>query len=137
MRLNFAPDQAARLAGRAASVARAAGELSLFGESDPDLARECGVEISALEARTILSGGAPARIAAAAGEASRWGRPAVLAAEDMDAMERLEHVVALGKSRIDLKSAALDAEASQEPLARLGGFIGLAGAAAGFLKSIL
>ena len=135
MKLTIHPAQAGPLAARIPGLAAAAREFSLFGEVDPDLARECGVEIGCLEARTLLSGGAPNRIAAEAAEAARLGRPAALEAEDLEAVSRLEAVVALGSARIALKQAALEAEASQEGLAKFGGLMGLATGAVGLIKS--
>jgi|FLYK01.1.fsa_nt_gi hypothetical protein len=137
MEILYPPHDAVRLAESVAKISEAARVLAAFGEADPGLASECGVEINALEARTILASGAPARVAARAVEAARTGRPAAVSAQDLEALSRLEAVVALGKSRIDLRLAALEAEASQEPLSRLAGLAGLATGAVGLIKSIL
>jgi hypothetical protein len=137
MELMFSPYDAATLKSQAERISSAAGELAAFGETDPGLAAECGVEINALEARTILSGGAPARVIARTTEAIKHGRPAVLPIEDIQALSRLEAVVALGNSRISLRLASLDAEASQEPFARLSGLAGLATGAIGLVKSFI
>lgn len=137
--VNFqiSPGDALRLAQAAGRAAEAAQVIALFGEAEPDLAGECGVEVCALEARALLSGGAPDRLARAAAEAARTGRPATVSADDFSAVTRLEAVAALGRQRIDLKAAALDAEASQEGLARLGGILSLASSAYGILKTVL
>lgn len=135
--LNFDPGTAAELAKRTAYLIGAAQELSAFGEQDPALAGECGVEICSLEARTILSGGAPFRVMVKAEESGRFRRPVAIAASDLEAVSRLEAVVSMGTSRIDLKAAALDATIAQEPTARIGNLIGLATGAIGFIKSFL
>jgi len=130
------PVQAASLAERVAALSGSARELSLFDETDPHLAAECGVGLSALEARTILGSGAAHRVATAAAEAARSGRPASLAAEDMEAVSRLERVVALGSSMITLKLASMEAAARQEPVASVGNLIGLGTGLVGLIKSI-
>lgn len=136
MNLNFSPAHASILGERAVRLAGSAAELASFGEADPELAAECGVEIGALEARSLLGSGACVRIATAAADSVQTGRPASLAAGDLEALSRLEAVVALSSSRIGLKLAAADAAAAQEPLARLTNLLGLAGGAYGLIKSI-
>lgn len=135
MNLQFSAQQATQLVSRAVGLAGAAKELALFGEMDPELAGACGVEISALEARSLLSGGALDRIVQGSSTAAREGKPVALAAEDVEAFGRLEAVVALGSSRINLKLASMEAEASQEGLAKWGGLLGLATGAIGLIKS--
>lgn len=137
MNLTLDPRIAAQLAEKTAQLIGAGRELSSFGEEDPSLAGECGVEICSLEARTILAGGAPYRVASLAGEAARARRPVTIGTQDLEAVSRLEAVVAMGSSRIGLKLATLDASASQEPMAKLGSVIGLATGAAGFIRSLL
>jgi hypothetical protein len=131
------PGTAAKLAEKTAQLILAGRELSAFGEEDPTLAGECGVEICSLEARTILSSGAPARVASLAGDAARGRRQITVSSQDLETLSRLEAVVAMGSSRIGLKLATLDASASQEPMAKLGTMIGLATGAAGFIRSLL
>jgi hypothetical protein len=131
------PGTAAKLAEKTVQLILAGRELSSFGEEDPTLAGECGVEICSLEARTILSSGAPARVAQMAGEAARGRRQVTVSSGDLETLSRLEAVVAMGSSRIGLKLATLDASASQEPMAKLGTMIGLATGAAGFIRSLL
>jgi hypothetical protein len=135
--LTLNPGTAAQLAEKTGQLIGAGRELASFGEEDPSLAGECGVEICSLEARTILSGGAPYRVASLSGEAARQRRPVTIATQDLEAVSRLEAVVAMGSSRIGLKLASLDASASAEPMARLGSMIGLATGAAGFIRSLL
>jgi hypothetical protein len=135
--LTLNPGTAAMLAEKTAQLIGAGRELSAFGEMDPALAGECGVEICSLEARMILSGGAPYRVASQAGEAAQSRRPVTISHSDLELVSRLEAVVAMGSSRIGLKLATLDASASQEPMAKLGSMIGLATGAAGFIRSLL
>jgi hypothetical protein len=131
------PGTAARLAEKTAQLILAGRELSSFGEEDPTLAGECGVEICSLEARTILSSGAPSRVAVLAGDAARSRRQVTVSSQDLETLSRLEAVVAMGSSRIGLKLATLDASASQEPMAKLGTMIGMATGAVGFIRSLL
>lgn len=137
MNLLLDPRSAALLAEKTAHLIVAGRELSAFGEEDPTLAGECGVEICSLEARTILSSGAPLRVAQLAGEAARSRRQVSVSSQDLETLSRLEAVVSMGSSRINLKLAAMDASASQEPIARLGSLIGLATGAAGLIRSFL
>lgn len=134
--MTLSPDQAQFLYREIGRIATAAQELGKFGETEPDLAGACGVEVCSLEARTILAGGYLQRLAAAAAEAVRSGRPATVAAEDLEAASRLEGAVALGSSRIGNKMAALEAESSNEGVAKIGGLLGMATGAVGLIKSI-
>lgn len=137
MNTTFDPQTAALLAERAVTLQGSAAELAAFGEHDPGMAGECGVEICSLEARTILSGGAPGRVAALASESARAGRAASIPQSDIEALSRLEAVVALGSSRIGLRMAALDAQEAQGPAATAGSLIGLATGAIGFIRSFI
>lgn len=137
MNLLVEPRDAARLAERTMGLVRAARELSSFGETDPELAGACGVEICALEARTILAGGAPHRVLEAAMNGSRSGRQVGIGSGDVEMVSRLEQVIALSGSRINLQMASMDAQDAQAPLAQLGGIIGLATGAAGLIRGIL
>lgn len=137
MNLLLDPRAAAHLAQKTAHLILAGRELSAFGEEDPALAGECGVEICSLEARTILSSGAPLRVAQLAGEAATTRRQVTVSSQDLETLSRLEAVVAMGSSRIGLKLATLDASSAQEPMARLGSLIGLVTGAAGLIKTIL
>lgn len=137
MNLPLDPEKAAVLVDRTVRLAGSARELALFGETDPFLAGECGVEVCALEARMLLASGAVDRIARAATEAIQSGRTSSISVDDIEAVSRLEGVVALGSSKIGLKLASMDAEASQEPIMKITNLIGLAGGAYGFIKSIL
>lgn len=136
MNVSFGPDVARRLAEKAAFVQMAGRELSLFGETEPWLAAQVGVEIGALEARTLLAGGSAVRVGQAAEEAAMSGRPVVLAAEDLEALSRLEGVLAISKSRIDHAVGQLDAR-MQAPgiMDSLGSVIGLATGAVGLFKT--
>ncbi len=136
MNLQFDPRGAALLAERASALAQSASELGAFGEVDPEMAGECGVEICSLEARTILSGGSVNRVIGLASEAARAGKAAIIPTSDLDAISRLEQVVSLGASRIGLRLAAMDAVASQEPKAAVANLIGMATGAIGLYRAI-
>lgn len=137
MNLTLNPGTAAQLAEKTAQLIGAGRALASFGEEDPSLAGECGVEICSLEARTILAAGAPYRVSSLAGESARQGRPVTIATQDLEAVSRLEAVVSMGSSRIGLKMATLDASESAEPMTKLGSMIGLATGAAGLIRSLL
>jgi len=135
--MQFAPEYGSLLAQRTVGLSASARELALFGETDPDMAGACGVEVCALEARSLLASGVLSRVSAAAAAAMQKRTPLVLAAEDVETLSRLEAVVSLGSSRIDLKLAALNAEAGQEGIANVGSIIGLATGVIGFIKSVI
>lgn len=136
MNVSFGPDVARRLAEKAAFVQMAGRELAHFGESEPWLAAQVGVEIGALEARTILAGGSAVRVGQEAEEAAMSGRAVVLAAEDLEALSRLEGVLATSSARMSQAIATLDARA-QGPgiMDSLGSVIGLATGAVGLFKT--
>jgi len=138
MNVSFSPEMARVLAEKAKQVHLAGRELALFGEREPFLASDCGIEIGSLEARTILSSGATGRVYEAADAAGRAGKPVVLAAGDVEAISRLEGVLAMASSKVAQKQAAL--ESAEGPIARIGQFLGLAATAAnviGMVKQIL
>lgn len=135
--VNLDPDMAGKLAQKTAYLIGAAQELSSFDEEDPVMAGECGVEICALEARTILSGGIPYRVLAKAQEAGRIRRPFMVPVSDLEAVSRLEAVVSMGASRIGHKIASLDAAIAQQPTNMIGNMIGIATGAIGLIKSFL
>jgi hypothetical protein len=137
MNIPLGVQEASLLGEKAAALEMSARTLSAFAEQDPETAAECGVEVNALEARTILSGGAAARISGKCAGAARSGRPVQVDSADLEALGRLEGVLALGASRIGQKVAALDAAHSQEGMAKLGSIIGLATGAVGLWKSII
>ena len=117
----FDPASARRLAGKIDLLRTAAGDFASFAEREPGLASDCGVEVQALEARSILSGGAPERIARAAFLAAESGRPAAVEQADLDSVERLERVTALAAERIDQRRRALEAQVA--PAAALGSLV--------------
>lgn len=139
MNVSFGPDVARRLAEKAAFVQMAGRELALFGETEPWLAAQCGVEIGCLEARTILSGGSAMRVGSLSWEAAESGRPVVLAAEDVEALSRLEGVLSISSARFSQAIATLDARMqSQGSLVEsLGSVIGVATGVVGLIKSFL
>ena len=136
MLIRIDPVQASQLAERLVSLAASAREFAIFDETDPHLAAECGVGIGALEARTLLGSGAVDRVVRAAAESARTGRAASLSGDDLEAVSRLERVVALGASMITLKLASMEAAARQEPVASVGNLIGLGTGLVGLIKSI-
>lgn len=133
-RMAVDPDAAATLAERALDLGERAEALAGFAAEDPDLAREAGVEVAALEARTILGSGAIGRVARAGLDGARWGRPVSLAGHDLEAVTRLEGIIATSTTRIGQRLAALDRTPSF--LERAAGVIGLASGALGLWKSI-
>lgn len=136
MNVSFGPEVAARLAEKASHVAMAGRGLAGFGEAEPWLASQCGVEIGALEARTILSGGAAERVGRAAQEAAQSRRPVLLASEDLEALSRLEGVLAVTTNRIEQTLALIEARESSSGMDGLGSFLGLATGAVGLFKSL-
>lgn len=136
MNVSVSPREAAVLSEVADRVMKGAWELSRFQETEPGLAGACGIEVSALEARTILGSGSVNRLRDAAAGATRTGRPTAVNSEDLDQFSRLEGVLALADSRIAQKVAEIDAGQSQEGAAKLGSLIGLATGAVGLWKSI-
>jgi hypothetical protein len=136
--LTFGPQDSWILAERAGRLSMGARELAAFVDSEPGLAAECGVEVGALEARSILAGGAPARVAARATETARTGRSVPVPQVDMEALSRLEVVLAQSAMRIGTGIATLDAAQarSESGMERLGSIIGLAGAAVGLARSL-
>jgi|SRR5579871_155434 len=138
MNVSFGPDMARVLAEKARHVHMAGRELALFGEQEPWLASDTGIEIGSLEARTILSSGATARIFDAADSAARSGKTVTLLAGDVEALSRLEGVLASASSKIAQKQAILEAQDS--PMVKVGQVLGLAAAAAnaiGMIKQML
>lgn len=138
MNVSFGPDMARVLAEKARHVHMAGRELALFGEQEPWLASDVGIEIGSLEARTILASGATARVFEAADMAARAGKPAMLMAGDVEALSRLEGVLSMAASKIAQKQMML--EAAESPVAKIGQVLGLAATAAnaiGIFKQIL
>lgn len=134
---NLDPITSSRLAQKTAYLIGAAKELSSFDEEDPGMSGECGVEVCALEARTILSGGIPYRVVAKAEEAAMTGRPFLISGSDLETVSRLEGVVARGSSRIGHRIEQLDAAIAQQPAATLGNMVGIVTGAIGLIKSFL
>lgn len=138
MNVSFGPDMARVLAEKARHVHMAGRELALFGENEPWLASDVGIEIGSLEARTILSSGATARVFEASDSAARAGKTVTLMAGDVEALSRLEGVLASASSKIAQKQAML--EAQESPMAKVGQVLGLAAAAAnaiGMIRQVL
>ena len=105
----------AAFAVSAKALSGAALELVAFADGEPALASRAGVEVLALEARGIMSAGAPMRLAA------KEAAPG-----DMEALARLEGIVTLAEARLDALDASLGATESGGGIERLSGFIGIA-----------
>jgi hypothetical protein len=135
MNVVLGPSEAVQLAEKAAALDGAARELCGFVDSDPSLAGECGVEVNAVEVRTLLMAGAPARLFRSGMEAGKSGRRMEVSTADLEQLSRLEGVISLSASRIALKSAAMDAAQGQEGMAKLGSIVGLATGAVGLVRS--
>jgi hypothetical protein len=136
MNVPFGPEAAARLAQKAAYVQMAGRDLALFGETEPYLIQSTGLEVSALEARILLSGGAPARVADAAVRAVRSGTPVAVDAADLEAVARLEGILTVAAARLGQAIAAIDAQKQGSGMETLGTAIGLATGAIGLIKSL-
>lgn len=139
MDVPFGSDAVRTLAERTRRVQMAGRELAMFGDAEPVLASQCGVELSALEARGILAGGAPERVASLAERAAAAGRPVAVAQGDWEQLLRLEGVLSMAASRIELRRKALEAETSvpsfvQTLAPMLGGIV--VDRAIGLIKSI-
>jgi hypothetical protein len=136
MDVTLSPREARVLSEVVLRVEKGAWELSRFEDTEPGLAGECGIEVGALEARTILSGGSLGRLKEAARSVMETGRPVVVRREDLETLSRLEGVLSLADARISVKVAAISAGESQEGMLKLGSIIGLATGAVGLWKSI-
>jgi hypothetical protein len=135
MNVVLGPSEAVGLAEKAAALDGAARELCQFVDSDPSLAGQCGVEVNAVEVRTLLMAGAASRIFQRGTEAGRLGKRMEVSTEDLEQLSRLEGVISLSASRIALKSAALEAADGQDGMAKLGSIIGLTTGAVGLVRS--
>lgn len=131
--VQFGPEVARALAVKVRHVGMSGAELASFGEEEPALAAECGVEIAALEARTILAGAAADRIVASADQAARLGRPFMLYEADVRAMTRLEGVVSLASARIAQRYMAL--EGAQSNVSKLGAVVNVVTGLAGLVRT--
>jgi len=129
--LHFLPEDAAYLAAKAHGDAKAAKELVSFWSENPELAGKAAVEVLALEAKSILSGGAVERVIASA----QSGRP-TLRSENLDAVFRLDTIMAISSARLSGLEAALDGEESDAPIHRIGGFVSLAATVLGIVNTI-
>ena len=127
---------AERLGARAIDLGARAEALAQFADADPDLAQGAGVEVSALEAKSILAGGFIDRVVATSLGSARSGRHASLAASDFQAVTRLETLLESSDRRIAARLAAYDAQEARSGIEGIGSVIGLATGAVGLLRSI-
>lgn len=129
----FGPEVASVLEKKVREVVLAGSELASFADREPFLASDCGVEISALEVRTILGSGIPDRVVATAFEAARLGRGFSISRYDLDGISRLENVISTASSRIAQKYMALEAAGSNT--SKLGSAISVVSGIAGLIKT--
>lgn len=126
------PDDAGRLAAAAHRMGVAARELVSFWTHEPALAGQASVEVLALEAKSILAGGAIERVVAAA----RSSRPSIRQA-DLSSIQRLEEIAALSESRLDGLQVSLEGDSTDVPLNRIGTVVSLAATALGLIKTVV
>lgn len=131
--LQFGPEIARALAAKVSQVRMAGAELASFGEAEPGLSAECGVEIAALEARTILGSAAADRILSAAVHGAQLGRPFTVSEADMRAMNRLEGVLSLASNRIAQRYMALEGASSN--VSKLGSVVNVVSGIAGLVRT--
>jgi hypothetical protein len=129
--LAFLSDDAAYLATKARSASMAAKELVSFWSEEPELAGQAAVEVLALEAKSILSGGCLDRVSAA----SKSGRP-MLRRDDLDAVFRLDTIASISSARLAALEAVLDSEESDAPMNKLSGIVSLAATVLGIVKTV-
>lgn len=129
--LPFSQDDAAYLATKAHSVTLAAKELVSFWSEEPELAGQASVEVLALEAKSILSGGAMERIASA----SKSRRP-MMGLDDLDAVFRLDTITSISAARISGLESSMGDEESDRPIHRIGGIVSLAATVLGIVNTV-
>lgn len=129
--LPFSQDDATYLATKANSVTLAAKELVSFWSEEPELAGQASVEVLALEAKSILSGGAMERIAFA----SRSKRPA-MGLDDLDAVFRLDTITSVSAARLAGLESSMGDEESDRPIHRVGGIVSLAATVLGIINTV-
>lgn len=127
----FSRDDAAYLATKARGVTLAARELVSFWSEEPELAGQASVEVLALEAKSILSGGATDRIVVA----SKSARP-TMRRDDLDAVFRLDTITSMSSTRLAGLESSLQDEESDRPINKLGGIVSLAATMLGIVKTI-
>lgn len=132
----FHPAHAAALSERSRRIEEAAAALSGFAEREPELAALSGVEIVALEARSLLSGGAARRVCLSGADCAARGVTLSASRADLDALSRLEGLVALGDARIGVRLAAMEAAEQRGRLDGVGTVIGVASGALGLIRAI-
>lgn len=129
--LSFSRDDAAYLATKARGVTLAARELVSFWSEEPELSGQAAVEVLALEAKSILSGGMMERISAA----SKSERP-TMRRDDLDAVFRLDTIASVSSARLAGLESSLGEEESDRPINKLGGIVSLAATVLGIVKTV-
>jgi hypothetical protein len=127
----FLPEDAAYLAAKARSAALAAKELVSFWSEEPALAGQAAVEVLALEAKSILSGGSMERVMMA----SRLGKP-VLRQDDLDSVFRLDTLTSLSAARLAGLETAMEGDESDAPMQKLGNIVSIAATMLGIVKTV-
>ena len=127
--LSLSPEDASFLAARARALGVAARTLVSFAESEPELAARAGVEIQALEARSILTRGALGRILSGA----HLGIPR----EDLDDMSRLEAVTSVADDRIQALAGSISSQPEEAGVGKLTEVLGVASMAVGLFNSVI
>lgn len=136
MAKTFLAAEADILGRRAIELSESAEALSLFAQESPELAQLAGVEVSALEARSILRSGVIPRVAAMALGNARSGRQATIGGADLETLTRLEAIVNLSGARITSSVQSLDQQKSRSGVETLGSMIGVATGVVGLWKAL-
>jgi hypothetical protein len=129
--VQFLPSDAAYLVAKTQSAALAARELLSFWSEEPELAGQASVEVLALEAKSLLSGGMVERISTTANSAKPMMRR-----DDLDSAFRLDTIVALSSARLAGLESALETDQSDGPMNKLSGIVTLAATVLGIVKTL-
>ena len=113
------------LLGRVKRIGAAAADLVAFSDQDPELASLSGIEVPSLEARTLLSGGLVGAVSSRCAESLRSGRPCSISSAELDAVSRLEAVVATGATRVAQRIAALEDSEKKALQDHIGGVVSI------------
>lgn len=113
------------LLGRVSRIGAAAADLVAFSDQDPELASLSGIEVPSLEARTLLSSGLVGEVSARCADSLRSGRPCSISSAELDAVSRLEAIVATGETRVAQRIAALDNAEKRSLQDHIGSTVGI------------
>lgn len=118
------------LVQKAAGLHDGAAALLGYQEEAPDVVTQAALDVPALEIRGILAGGALGRVQAAA------ARDAQVHPDDLEAVSRLDSLLATADARLANLGRSLDAQASGNIVESLAGWVGLAGGVVGLYKAL-